>query len=198
MTLIKKYKHYLVVAGLFTALVMLIAGVSYAAFTDSSNISGSTFSIGSADIKMLSDLSLGIDESNLVDELAGPVFSNITPNWQQDYNIKIYNNTAGSLQLTTNSNYETANDPEDLRQIIFVEIFAWNDIDNNGVLDSGELGDSFGKDTIVKWKTQGFDLGQINAGEVNSYVLRFTTNDVSDTKQGATGVFDFEFDSIGV
>ena len=47
-------------------------------------------------------------------------------------------------------------------------------------------------------KTEGFDLGTINNGNVKSYVLRFSTDNLSDTKQGKTGIYDFIFDAIGL
>jgi len=75
---------------------------------------------------------------------------------------------------------------------------VWNDTNNDGIFDTGEEGTSFGIKSIVKWKTEGFDLGTVNTGEVLSLVLRFSTNTVSDTKQGENAIFDFEFDSIGV
>lgn len=174
------------------------AGIAWAAFADKAEVLGSNFSTGSADIKFLLDLAGGTDESNLADELPGPSFTNIGPNWSEDYLIKIFNNTSGQIQLTSNSNYETVNDPDDLRQIIYVEPFNWGDANNNGLLDDGELGSSFGRKTIVKWKTEGYDLSSVAGGSTKVLVLRFSTDDVSDTKQGKNAVFDFIFDSLGL
>ncbi|MFC1622188.1 hypothetical protein ACFL13_02280, partial [Patescibacteria group bacterium] len=167
-------------------------------FVDKGKILGSSFSVGSADIKLLQDVAGGVDIGNLVDEKTGPTFEGVSPNWTSDYLIKIYNNAAGQLQITSNANYETINDPDDLRQIIFVEPISWNDSNGDGIFDAGEEGTSFGRKTIVKWKTEGFDFGTINSGNVLSLILRFSTDTVSDTKQGSTGIFDFEFDSIGL
>lgn len=177
---------------------LLIGGLTYAAFMDKGRILGSSFSVGSSDIKLLSDLAGTLDSSNLLDELMGPSFAKIAPYWKQDYPIKIYNNGTDTLDISSTANYETANDPQELRQIIFVEPLDWSDSNNNGAVDEGEISASYGKKTIVKWKTEGFLLGPVNQGETKGYVLRFSTDTISDTKQGATAMFDFEFNAAPV
>jgi len=178
--------------------IALAAGVTYAVFNDRAAILGTSFSVGSADIKLLNDLALGTDLSNLVDEKIGPTFTGISPNWSKDYLIKIYNNAPTDVLLSTHANYETSNDPDELRQVIFVEPIVWNDADNDGAVDEGEAGNSLGRKTIVKWKTEGFDLGSLSAGGVKSMILRLSTDSVSSSKQGKSAVIDFEFDAGGV
>lgn len=193
----RKYWLY----SLYTAIVIGIAataGITYANFTDKGEILGSTFSVGSADLKIIKELTGGIENDNLTDQLTGPSFANITPNWQKDYLIKLYNNAGSKMQLTTNAEYLTTNDPDDLRSVIYVEPLPWNDANNNGIVDTGETGTSLGKKTIVKWKTEGFDLGQMDSGMVKGLILRFSTSTLSETKQGKTAIFDFEFDSVGL
>jgi len=184
----------LYLAGLAVVLSM-VAGVTFAAFTDKAKVLGSNFSIGSADIRFLNDLPLGTDPTNLVDELPGPTFGNIGQTWSADYPIKVINNGTSGVNLASHAYYETANDPADLRSDINVEIFEWNDANGNGVLDTGEVGMSMGKKTIVKWKTEGMGLGQFNPGQLKALVLRFSTENLSSTKQGKTALFDFEFES---
>lgn len=174
----------------------LIAGVTYAAFSDKSNVLGATFTVGSADLKFLSNLTNETDPTTFVDELPGPSFQNVSPVWQEDYKIKLTNRGSSKLAITTNSNYETIKDPKDLRSDILVEIFKWNDADKDGEIDTGEEGISLGKKTIIKWKTEGFSLGELDAGQTMPMILRFTAPTLADTQQGATGIFDFEFSSI--
>jgi len=173
-----------------------IVGVTWAAFSDKGDVLGSSFSVGNSDIKLLNSLTNGTIEDNLRDTLPGPSFANISPNWTQDYLIKLYNNGTTGLQLSSNSNYATANDPDDLRSYIYVEIIPWNDENNNGIVDTAEEGASFGKKTITKWKTEGIDLGTINVGTTAGYILRFSVGALSDTKQGKSAIFDFEFNAI--
>jgi hypothetical protein len=194
---IKKNKKLILIGSLLTV-VGLFAGVTYAAFTDEGSVLGSSFSVGSADLKLLTDVSLPPDQTNLSEELQGPSFEGIGQNWQEDYLIKIFNNGTSNVNLATSADYETANDPEDLRQEISVEPFEWNDTNSDGILDEGELGTSLGVKTIVKWKTEGFDLGSLDSGSTKELVLRFSTENLSETKQGATGVFDFIFESIEI
>lgn len=190
-------KRLYVTLGLIFLLV-LVAGVATAAFGDKGEILGSSFSMGSADIKFVMELDGGTTQENLTDSLDGPAFVNISSDWSEDYALKIYNNATTSVQLTSNAEYETANDPDDLRQLIYVEPFNWGDQNNDGIVDEGELGSSFGKKTIVKWKTEGFDLSSMAPGSVKSMVLRFSTESVPDSKQGASAMFDFIFDSLGL
>lgn len=192
-----KRKKTLLTAFSILSLVVL-TGIAVAAFGDKGEILGSTFTVGSADIKLLKDTFGDTSSNNLADEIDGPSFSNIGPNWTQDYVVKIYNNASTPIELTSNADYETANDPDDLRQLIFVEMFKYNDADNDGEHDVGELSPSLGKKTIVKWKTEGFSIGTVNPGAVQGALLRFSTDSVSDTKQGASAIFDFEFDSLGI
>lgn len=180
------------------SLIVGVSGVVYAAFSDKAKYIGTKLSVGSADIKLLKDLSGGVETSNLTDELSGPVFGDILPFWVQDYVLKIYNNASGPIQLTSMSNYETLNDPDELRSVIYVEPFLWNDTNANGRLDSGELGNSFGRKTVIKWKTEGYDFGRVETGEVRGLILRFSADSISDTKQGKNAIFDFEFSSTSL
>lgn len=194
---IKKPTAKVVIIMAFVMFAM-VSGITIAAFGDKGEILGSSFSVGSADIKLLKDLAGPTSGDNLAEELNGPNFINISPNWTQDYALKIFNNASTHVQLTSNADYETANDPDDLRQLIFVEPIAWNDQNNDGLHEESELGSTYGKKTIVKWKTEGFDLSSIASGATKGLVLRFSTEAVSDTKQGKTAVFDFEFDSLAI
>ncbi len=55
-------------------LALVFVGVAAAAFGDRSTILGSSFSVGSADIKLLEDLAGGTSSDNLVDKLNVPSF----------------------------------------------------------------------------------------------------------------------------
>jgi predicted ribosomally synthesized peptide with SipW-like signal peptide len=189
-------KKLLALYGSLVIFSGLIAGVTYAAFSDKSNVLGATFTVGSADLKFLSDLTNEIDPTTYVDELPGPNFQNISPIWQKDFAIKLINQGSTNLAVTSSSNYTTANDPKDLRSDILVEIINWNDADKDGEVDSGEEGTSLGKKTIIKWKTEGLNLGNLDSGQIMPMILRFTAPTLADTQQGATGIFDFEFNSI--
>ena len=182
---------------LFLSLVVTLgfAAITYAAFADKGEVKGSSFNVGSADLKLYQNVSGTSDPTNLVDELSGPSFSNIGPNWSQSYLIKLYNNSTSTIDLATYSNYLTANDPAELRSVIYVEPQEWNDLNGDGLVDTGETGTIYGQKTITKWKTEGYNIGQLQTGQTKGLILRFFTQTVSDTKQGATGIFDFVFDS---
>lgn len=175
--------------------LLMIGGVAYAAFSDKVEVLGTSVSVGSADIKILNDLAGGVDSGNLVDSKQGPSFDLISPGWTEDYLVKVFNNGTSELQLSTFADYETANDPEELRQIIFVEPFSWDDANGDGIAQPEEMGSSLGRNTIVKWKTHGYNLDSISSGGLRGYVLRFSTESIPDSKQGATATFSFEIDA---
>lgn len=174
---------------------LLVVGVGYAAFLDKAKILGTSISVGSADIKLLDNLAGDVVPENLVDSKSGPIFDNIGPNWSAEYPVAIFNNGTSLLEIRSFANYETANDPDDLRQLIYVEPIQWTDSNDNGLVDSGELGINYGRKTIVKWKTEGYILDRILSGSVKSYVLRLSTESIPDSKQGKSLLFDFVFDA---
>ena len=177
---------------------LLVVGVSYAAFTDKSKLLGSTFSTGSADIKLLINIASGATPDNLADEKPGPEFTGIAPFWQQEYLLKIYNNSSSTLNITSRANYTTANDPDELRQYIYVEPIEWNDSNGNGIVEADERGASHGRMTITRWKNDGIELGNVSGGQIQAWILTFSTDNLSDAKQGKSAIFDFEFDSIAL
>lgn len=195
----KNIKKTIFLGGLLALACTATFGVTYAAFSDKGKYGGSTFNVASADLKLLSDLTQGTVPTNLVDEKPGPVFNNIVPSWISDYPIKLYNNATTPLNVFSTANYDTIKDPAEVRQAIYCEILEWNDTDADGVVDSGEEGASKGMKQLLKWKTEGLDLGQIAMGEAKGYILRFTTlSSFSSALQGKSGIFDFEFNATGI
>jgi hypothetical protein len=194
-----KIRKSIVSLGAVLAVTLTLMGVAYASFTDQSKFTGSRFSIGSADLKLLNDLAGGTAASNLVDTKPVPSFDNISPLWYADYLVKIYNNGTQAVNLTSNMDYLTANDPENIREILYMEPFAWNDLDNDGVFDGEtELGSSYGKKVFTSWKSTGFNFGQVDAGSVKPLIMRFSAGNVTNSKMGAVGTFDFMFDSVSI
>jgi hypothetical protein len=172
---------------------VFIGGLAYAAITSKVFMKGAMFTTSVIEIRFLKDLAGTADTNNLTSEILGVQFDNIMNYWENDYPVKIYNVSKNTLTLKSNANYSTALDPDSLRYSLYVEIFPWNDSNNNGLVDEGEVGETLGKKNFVKWKTEGFDLGFLGKGEIKSYVLRFSADGLTDTKMGKTGQFDFEF-----
>ena len=182
----------------FLTVVVAVGSVvvaTKAAFDDVGEVQGTTFTVGNSDLKLLNDLLAGTVESNLVDTKAGPFFSNLFPGWVKDYEVMIYNAGSLDLDVTSESNYTTADDPEDLRSYINVEVFDWSDSNSNGLFDEGEETlPSLGKKTIIKWKTEGIPLGLLGAGDFKGLLLRFSLDTIPTTKQGQIAKYDFIFE----
>jgi hypothetical protein len=176
-----------ILAGIF------ISGVAYAAISNKIFMKGALFATATMEIKFLKDITAGNVSENLVTELSGVSFDNIYNYWSTDYLVKLVNVSSNNVNISSYSNYTTAEDPASLRYSLFVEIFNWSDLNSNGIVDEGELQESLGKKSFVKWKTEGFSLGIFEPNKVKSYVLRFSAENLTDTKIGQSGKFDFEF-----
>lgn len=194
-----KLRKSIISLGAVILMAGTLMGVAYASFTDQSKFTGSRFSIGSADLKLLNNLAGGTDASNLVDTKPVPSFDNISPLWYADYLIKIYNNGSQPVTLTSNMDYLTANDPATIREVLYMEPFDWNDLDNDGVFDGeAEQGASYGKKAFTTWKSTGFNFGQLGTGAIKPLIMRFSAGNITNSKMGAVGIFDFMFDSVGL
>lgn len=179
-------------------MIFTTAGVSYAAYVNSSKVAGATFSIGTSELKLLKSLGSGTKDSNLTDGLKGPEYKGVNSGWKQTYLVKVFNSSSVPLELNSTSSYQTINDANNLRSVIFVEPFEWDDKNNDGKLDKEELGKSYGKKSVLKWKTEGIDLDKIASGQVKGLVLEFSVEELTSSKQGATGIFDFEFSGVSI
>ena len=172
---------------------VLVGGAAYAAISNKIFMKGTSFTTATVELKFLKNLSQGTGIENLTSELTGITFDGILNGWQQDYLVKVTNISTKNMNVWSYANYQTDQDPASLRYSLYVELFLWNDLNNDGVFDSGEEGASLGKKTFVKWKTEGFDLGVFESNKVYGYILRFSSMDITDAKQGTSGIFDFEF-----
>jgi hypothetical protein len=182
----------LVVAG-------ALMGVVYASLSDQSKFAGSRFSVASADLKLLADLSGGTGVANLVDSKPAPSYDNVSSQWSDAYLLKVYNNGTQPVTLTSNMDYATANDPSSLREVLYMEPVEWFDANNNGLVDGeGEQGVSYGKKVFTAWKSTGFNFGQLEAGATKALIMKFSAGTIASSKMGAVGTFDFMFDSVGL
>lgn len=154
---------------------------------------GAIFKTTVIELKFLKDLSGQNIPENQTSEISGVSFDQIVTGWSYDYLVKLANTSNTNLNVSSFSNYQTDQDPADLRYSLFVELLPWNDSNNNGVAEETELGTSLGTKSFVKWKTEGFNLGSFEPNKVYGYILRFSAGELTDSKQGQSGTFDFEF-----
>jgi hypothetical protein len=172
---------------------VLISGVAFAALSNKILMKGISFKTSTVELKFLKDHTLGSVNENLTSEISGVSFEGIVNGWSTEYLVKIHNTSQNSLQIKSFSNYTTAEDPASLRYSLFVELIPWDDKNSNGLIEDGELGTSLGLKNFVKWKTEGFDLGSMESNKTYGYLMRFSAEGITDSKQGQSGIFDFEF-----
>ncbi len=172
---------------------VLVSGVAFAALSNKVLMKGVAFKTSTVELKFLKNVALSDSAENLTTEISGVSFDNIINGWSSDYLVKLRNSSASTLAVKSFANYTTSEDPASLRYSLYVELFPWNDFNQNGLVDEGELGNSLGVKNFVKWKTEGFDLGSFESNKTYGYLLRFTADGITDSKQGQSGNFDFEF-----
>ncbi|MCA9308201.1 MAG: hypothetical protein R3B92_03810 [Patescibacteria group bacterium] len=184
--------------SLLTSMLFLCfgIGVTYAAYSSLATVSSNKFTVTGSSLGLLKDLTKGVGSSNIVTKLEGRDYSQVTSGWSHDYLVKVHNGNSSPINLGSYNYYVTTNDVDDLRYYLNVEIFDWDDSNDNGLLDEAELGKSYDKKSFVKWKTQGYSLGELKESTTRGFVLRFSVDSIADSKLGATGMFDFEFVDI--
>lgn len=173
-----------------------VAGSSFSVATSFDGGGGPPPTTSNTALKMLRDLSLGPDASNLSDFVPGSSFENISPTWISESSIKMYNAGDELLDVVASSDY--ISDVDTIRDDIYVEISAWDDSNSNGIVDAGEEGDSFGRDTILRLRNDTFPLGEIASGETKGYILRFDGAGLTEVNQGMSAVYDFTFTGFGL
>lgn len=176
-----------------------------AAFEETVTVAGSSFTVGTETgagvdnntaLKFLVNLGGTVESSNLTDTINGPDFENIDSAWSDVVLVKINNSGSQLLDLVSKAVY--INDPNTLRDDIYVNVMAWDDVNNNGLLEEGEEGVSYGYDTILRWRNDTFSLGSIEPESTRGFVLRFDGGGVTDANFGQSAVYDFEFTGIGL
>lgn len=183
----------------FTLLTLI--GATYALFEETVQVSSASFKIvsttdgeingGNTDLKILLNTGLASEGANLDDEVPGPIFDSVSKNWTADYPIKLFNNGDKTLEIISKADY--VSDVDVLRDDLYIEILTWNDANNNGLVDSGEVGDSFERDTILRWRNDTFILDQIAPNETKGYILRFDGEGLTDINIGMQALYNFEF-----
>ena len=183
----------------FSLLTMI--GATYALFEETVKVSGASFHIVSntdgaiggvnTDLKVLVNAGLPAEGANLDDEVPGPVFDTVSRFWVEDYPLKLYNQGEKTLDIVSKSDY--ISDTNLLRDDLYIEVFAWDDVNGDGIVDNGEIGVSYGHDTIMRWRNDTFLLGQIAPNETKGFVLRFDGSGLTDINIGMQALFDFQF-----
>ena len=193
-----KIRRYLLSVVPLLVIGSAAISVAYASFTDQTKFAGSRFSVGSADLKLVNNLAGGVESGNLVDDKPAPTYDGIYSLWTADYLVKLVNNGNQVVNLTSNMDYLTANDPGNIREVLYVEPIDWTDANGNGEAEADELGTSAGKKAFTSWKSTGYDFGNLAPGQVKGYVMRFSAGTLTNAKMGQTGIYDFVFDAVGL
>lgn len=203
----KKVLGALIMIGISMASLLQVAS---AVLQESVKVAGTSFSVGTGtgtggggggtttgntSLKILTNLTGGTNTSNLSDSVAGPTFTNVGPDWMDNFPVKVYNKGTVPLNLVALADY--INDPDVLRDDIYVKIVEWNDSDNDGLVDTGEEGQTYGYDTILRLRNDTFGLGTINPSQQRGFVMKFDGTGVSEANANMNAIYDFVVTGTG-
>ncbi len=184
--------------GSLILLLVVLVGVTFATFTSEATVDPTMVTVASTSIKLMDGFRPTVDPAFLTNMLPGPTFEDITDDWSEDYVVQIYNTGTTDVSLVSRSDYVVPDDPTEVRQALHVTFYEWTDTNGDGAIQEDEFLDtSYGDRTIVRWKTQGFDLGVLHPQELRTFVLRFTAPGLTDAHQGQMFMFKFSFEGLG-
>lgn len=173
--------------------VVVMVGVTSAVWTANTKVTNSaSFNTGRADLQIW-DANQG---GNWEETIEGPGFNDIYPKWTQDYSLKVKNSGTTNLILSLGGQWESgALDSCNLDNQITVHVWKFNDINTNYHWDSGEDTANLGQYTLQEWHTNSLSADQLDAGEQQWFLLRFSVGDLGDSFQGCTmSGYSFMFD----
>ncbi len=94
------------------ASLSLMAGATFAFFSDSATASNNTFATGNA------DLQLSLDGESFANSIPGPAFTNMAPGDTETYDFWLKNNSSASISLDLTADVSAINPNPDGDQLI--------------------------------------------------------------------------------
>jgi len=139
-----------------TALIVLVAGVTQAVWTDPATITDNTFTSGNADL----DLWDGSDWQDTINTFSDV---NIYPGWTKDFTFYVKNNSSADIPLDITVELSSLGGNLGLKDNLKLE-FIWD-------------GGSAGPQSLSWWKANNWSLGSLDQGIQRTYTARFSLPD---------------------
>ena len=191
-------KHVLIMsATAFITVGTVIANVDNAVdindatFQTSSELSSNEQTLDNNTLVFLKNNSNSYSNNNISKSIAGPNFKDIDNNWKDSYEFTLYNQGDKDITVISKANY--VEDPDGLRDDIFVALHNWNDKNDNGKFDDSELGEQLEYNSILRWRNDTFNLGNLESKSANKYVLVFDGSGITDANLDKKAIYSFRF-----
>ncbi|MCB0514207.1 MAG: hypothetical protein KDC60_07260, partial [Bacteroidetes bacterium] len=165
--------------------------VNEAIFETSNDLSSNEQTLDKNSLVFLKDNALDYSISNIANSIKGPHFTDIDNKWKDTYTFTLYNQSTEDINIISKSNY--IEDPDTLRDDIFVAIHRWEDNDNDGKFDDSELGVQLDYNSILRWRNDTFNLGKISSNSMKKFVLVFDGSGISSANLGKKAIYSFKF-----
>jgi len=181
-----------------SATLVILVTATQAVWTAETKVyNDNSFKTGNADLQVWDKNYSG---EGWQDSINAPTFDDIYPNWEQDYSLKVKNNGTVNLAVTLNQEWKGGwanwKDPNGLRHHIWLEVWKFNDDNNNNKLwDSGEdVGGRLGKRKLSLLDDSPINLGEIDEGGYQWYLFRFTADGLDGLENSTLQKYTFVFD----
>lgn len=160
-------KKILISLFTITALVVLVAGVTQAVWTDPAEIRSNRFTTGNADLKLSDGAGSG-----WLDDLNTFTADDIYPGWTEDFTFYIKNDSESEITLEIIAKLSVlTSDYSLLKDNLKLKIWG-----EDGVGWTGEY-------TLRQWYEGQASLGTLDQGDSRRYVARFRLEDVNNNFQ---------------
>ena len=152
-------KKVLLSLGIIALVAGVVAGATFAFFSDTATVEGNTFSTGSADLEIRR-----VDAGSWGDSISGVDFDNIYPGWVAEETIQLRNDSSADIGMDIVPEFEreAGTDSDMLRDLITLQFF-----DEEGNAKGSAL-------TLSDWKDSEWVLDHLPNGEESQvWTLRF-------------------------
>ena len=172
-------KKVLLSLGIIALVAGVVAGASFAFFSDTATVEGNTFSTGSADLEIRR-----VDAGNWGDSITGVNFDNIYPGWVAEEEIKLRNDSSADIGMDIVPYIEISNDGSDLRHEVTLQF-----------LEGGE--ELTDEKTLNDWRNNEEVLKHLENGEVGEELtLKFTLPSTGELQNDLQDSYELNFDLI--
>ena len=134
-------KKVLLSLGIIALVAGVVAGATFALFSDQAEVAANTISTGTADLEVRGH---GWHDGSYYDRITFDMnWDNVYPGWTDSYDVRLKNASSSDIvfDVTAHINIDSGNDSDGLREVIEMEIY-------------NEDGDSVAKKTLADWRDE--------------------------------------------
>lgn len=191
-------KHVLILTTSITVMIGTVianidnaVSINNAVFETSNELSDEDQTLENPSLVFVKDVFSPIEKNNITTSINGPNFREINNTWKDSFTFNLHNISENDIAITSKALY--IEDPDSLRDDIFVALYKWDDKNRNNRFEDTELGEQLAYDSVLRWKNDHFELGNLKGKETKSFVLLFDGSGITQTNLNKRAEFSFKF-----